>query len=225
MSPLPVEMVDRWRDRAEPQPGEGTFYWHMLVGRYPQVRAIAREAQDRLTQFSGLHFTPAKWLHMTALAVSSTDSMSLDQGHAILVETSRLLATAPPIPVTLSRILYHPQAIMLAAEPSALLQPVRDAVQSATQAITGRQGNTEGPTAWTPHVTIAYSTADQPAAPLIDALGRRLPPCDVTIDSVSLVIQHGPERLWDWQHIGSALLLGEGDPTSARSESATTRYS
>jgi 2'-5' RNA ligase len=206
MSPLPVEMVDRWHNRAEPQPGQGTYYWHMLVGRYPQVRAIAREAQDRLAPFRGLHFTPAKWLHMTTHVVGSTESMPLDQGHAMLAETARLLADVPLITVTLGRILYHPQAIMLGVEASEPLKPIRDAVLSATQTITGQHVDDS---LWIPHVTIAYSTADQSAAPLINALGKRLPPCDVTIDSVSLVIQHGPERLWDWQHLGSALLLGE----------------
>ena len=76
MSPLPTQMVDRWRNRTKPQPGQGTFYWHMLIGRYPQ--AIAREAQERLAPFSGLHYTPLRWLHITTLVVGSTDDMSLD---------------------------------------------------------------------------------------------------------------------------------------------------
>jgi hypothetical protein len=29
---------------------------------------------------------------------------------------------------------------------------------------------------------------------------------DVGIESVSLVVQRGPERLWDWHHIGTAWL-------------------
>lgn len=209
MSPLPVEMIDRWRNRVEPQPGEGTIYWHMLVGRYPQVRALAREAQHRLAPFSGLHFTPAKWLHMTALVVGSADSKSLDQTQPLLTEASRLLIDVPPVTVTLGRVLYHPQAIMLGVEPAENLRPIRDAVETVTREVTGHEGYTEGPATWTPHVTIAYSTADQPAAPLIEALGKQLDPCQITIDSVSLVIQHGPERVWDWQPVGASLLLGE----------------
>ncbi|MFF0309266.1 2'-5' RNA ligase family protein [Streptosporangium sp. NPDC004379] len=187
------------------------FYWHLLIGRYPQVRAMAQEARDRLAPFSGLHYTPAKWLHMTALVVGPTGSVSLDQGHTMLTEVSRLLADVPPVTVTLGRILYHPQAIMLGVESASELKPIRDAVQTAAETVTGRQAHTGGAAPWTPHATIAYSTADQPAAPLIEALETCLPPRELTLDSVSLVIQHGPERLWDWQHVGSALLLGEGD--------------
>jgi hypothetical protein len=48
-----------------------------------------------------------------------------------------------------------------------------------------------------PHITICYSTADQPARPLIDALGLELPSRDVQISALQLVIQRGPERLRD----------------------------
>lgn len=211
MSPLPVRMEDRWAHRAEPRPGEGVFYWHLLVGRYPQVRTMAQEARDRLAPFSGLHYTPAKWLHMTTLVVGPPDSVSLAQGHAMLTEVSRLLAEVSPVTVTLGRILYHPQAIMLGVESASELKPIRDAVRTAAEAIIGRRERIGGATTWTPHITIAYSTADQPAAPLIEALETSLPARELTLDSVSLVIQHGPERLWNWQHVGSALLLGEGD--------------
>src|SRR5437868_11949630 len=127
MSPLPAEMVDRWRDRADTRPGEGTFYWHMLIGQYPQARAIAREAQDRLAAFPGLHFTPIRWLHMTTLVIGSTDSLPIAQAQIMLAETSRLLAGLPPITVTLGRVLYHPQAVMLGVDPSNLLAPLHDA--------------------------------------------------------------------------------------------------
>ena len=42
MNGLPAEMIDRWQDRAEPAPGEGLIYWHMLVGIDPDVIALAR---------------------------------------------------------------------------------------------------------------------------------------------------------------------------------------
>src|SRR5262249_44451737 len=42
---LPVQMIDRWQDRAEAAPGEGLIYWHMLVGTDPGVIALVREAR------------------------------------------------------------------------------------------------------------------------------------------------------------------------------------
>jgi hypothetical protein len=35
--------------------------------------------------------------------------------------------------------------------------------------------------------------------PIITALGGAMPSCQVTVESVSLVAQHGPERAWAWE--------------------------
>ena len=51
MNGLPDEMIDRWQDRAEPAPGEGLIYWHMLVGADPDVGALAQEVRRRLAPF------------------------------------------------------------------------------------------------------------------------------------------------------------------------------
>ena len=49
-----------------------------------------------------------------------------------------------------------------------------------------------------PHITVAYSTARQPAKPIIRALGGSLPERQVQLREVSLVNQRGLERDWDW---------------------------
>jgi hypothetical protein len=37
-------------------------------------------------------------------------------------------------------------------------------------------------------------------------LGTRLPGCDIDISALSLVIQHGPERAWDWSIVSTIRL-------------------
>jgi hypothetical protein len=96
---------------------------------------------------------------------------------------------------------------MLAFTPEGALDPVHHAVRQATLAATGRTGSVTGPAErWTPHMTISYSTGKQPMAPIAGALGREVPRCDITVRAVSLVIQWGPERLWNWQPVGTATL-------------------
>ncbi|MGI5324640.1 2'-5' RNA ligase family protein [Actinomadura nitritigenes] len=210
MSPLPTQMVNRWQNRREPGPGQGTVYWHMLVGDQPGARDVADAAQERLADFTGLHMTPIKWLHITTLVVGSTNEISDDQQQDMLRTASSLFAEIPPLTVTLGRILYHPEAIILAIRPTEALEQVRAAIQSATLKVTGREGHTEGPAQWLPHMTIAYSETEQPAQPLINALGRQLPNREITINAVSLVVQRGAERLWDWHPVGRAILRGRG---------------
>jgi hypothetical protein len=67
---------------------------------------------------------------------------------------------------------------------------------------------------------VAYSTEDQPDDPIIAALGRELPAGQITIDSVSLVAQHGPEREWAWQPLVTIALRA---PVTAPSPSGSSR--
>ncbi|MEU8306893.1 2'-5' RNA ligase family protein [Actinomadura sp. NPDC048955] len=206
MSPLPTRMVNRWQNRQEPGPGQGTLYWHILVGDQPEARDLAHTAQKRLAGFRGLHMTPIEWLHITTLVVGPTGETTTEQQRTMLTAASQLLAALPPVTVTLSRVLYHPEAIAVAAHPSDPLRQIRAAVQTATLNVTGHEGHTEGSAQWTPHMTLAYSESDQPADPIIAALGRKVQAAEFNINTVTLVAQQGPERLWDWRPIGTVAL-------------------
>jgi 2'-5' RNA ligase len=191
-------MIDRWQDRPEPAPGEGLIYWHMLVGTDPDVIALARAARRKLAPFTGLHLTPYAWLHMTALIAGPASEISGEHIRQMAITAGRRLANFAPITVTVGKILFHSEAIMLAVQPAEALLPVLEAVRDATQEVTGRPGRTGSKLPWTPHITIAYSTAHQPAEPIITALGPSLPERKVQISTVSVVNQQGPERSWDW---------------------------
>ena len=78
----------------------------------------------------------------------------------------------------------------------------------ATAALAGTAEDTTS--AWMPHLTVCYSTGEQPAAPVIAELGKAIPACEVTIDRISLVVQNGPEQLWDWRIAGAARLGANG---------------
>jgi 2'-5' RNA ligase len=179
----------------------------MLFRDNPAVRATARKAQARLASFRDLHMTPEEWLHATALVAGTTDDIPGEDLELLLSEARQHLCSIQPIGVAISRVLYHPEAIMLGFTPEGALDPIHRAVRQATLTVTGRTGSVTGPTArWTPHITISYSTGQQPMAPIAAALGREVPRCDITVRAVSLVIQWGPERLWNWQPVGTAHL-------------------
>jgi 2'-5' RNA ligase len=209
MSPIPTDTRDRWKNRVQLDSAKGAIYWHILFRGYPAVRATVKNAQAQLAAFHGLHMTPEKWLHATALVAGTTEEIVDDELDLMLSEAKRSLRTVRPIKVSIAEVLYHPEAIMLGFTPEGALDPIHIAVRNATLAVTGRMGTVTGPTdRWTPHLTISYSTTEQPMAPLVSALGREVPMCDVTVDTVSLVIQWGAEQLWDWQPVGTAKLGG-----------------
>ncbi|WP_209634629.1 2'-5' RNA ligase family protein [Kibdelosporangium banguiense] len=200
-------MRDRWANRPGATIDRGTVYWHVLLHAYPEARAAAMQVQEVLASFTGFHLTPPEWLHMTTLVVGSTDEITREQMAGMLSEARQLLGQVAPIPVTLDKILYHPEAIMLRVHPAETLQPILVAAQRATQIATGRTGSFEGPSpSWVPHMTVGYSTAEQPTAPIVAALGKTVQECRVRIDALTLVIQWGPERLWHWEPVGTARL-------------------
>lgn len=205
MSPLPAHFTDRWRDRTGEPSFEDAVCWHVLLGEQAAVREVAADARHRLAGFGGLHWTPMRWLHMTVLLAGPAADIGQDARQEMVATARSRLAATAPVTVTLSRVFYHPEAIVLGVSPASALSPVFDAAQAATRDVTGSSGDTS---AWTPHLTLCYSTSGQPAAPIIAALGKSLPPCEVTIDTLSLVVQNGPELLWDWQRVGDARLLG-----------------
>jgi 2'-5' RNA ligase len=198
MTALPTQMIDRWEHRADPGPGQATVYWHVLMRDHPQVIALAREAQQRLASFPGLHMTPLEWLHMTTMVAGPAERFTPGQLDLMAETAAKLLADVPPITVTLGRILYHPEAIMLGVGSARALAPIRNAAATATNLAASNRRVESDVANWTPHVTICYSISHQPAAPLIAALGKNLPACEVQVNALSLVIQHGPERSWDW---------------------------
>jgi 2'-5' RNA ligase len=202
---LPDQMINRWQNRAEPAPGQGTVYWHMLMHDHPEVAELARQARQRLSGFTGLHFTPLEKLHLTTLVAGPSEEFSKARLRQTIETAAQLLADTPPVTVTLSRIGYHPEAIVLAVAPATALAPIHDAARAATEHASGTSQNGQSPD-WSPHVTICYSTANQPARPIIDALGLELPSRMIQVSALSLVIQHGPERDWNWTIVGTIRL-------------------
>jgi hypothetical protein len=88
-------------------------------------------------------------------------------------------------------VLYHPEAIILAVEPVDTLHAIRRSIDSATSMVIGGEAD-EGATArWVPHMTVGYSTASQPADPIIAALGTSIPARRLVVEAVTLVVQWG----------------------------------
>jgi 2'-5' RNA ligase len=200
-------MEDHWLLQPDVDPGRARLMWFMLVGDCPQVAELARLGQRRLAGLDGLDLVPQQWLHMTTLIAGFADEITPDQVGVMADEARRLLASTPPVTITLGQVLYHPRAIMLGVGPPSALDPVLRAARQATRSATGRGGELYGEP-WTPHITLAYSNAARPAGPVIDALGRELPRRQAAVPAVSLVSQ-APEQLWTWDLV-TQVPLGTG---------------
>jgi 2'-5' RNA ligase len=210
MSPLPVQFTDRWGSQRTAPSYADSLCWHILLGDSPGARAAAREAQRRLARFGGFQLTPQRWLHMSVMLAGTADKITPAQRARMPAAAGKTLAGTPPVTVTLERVFYSPEGIALGVTPAGALAPLLDAARTATMEATSQAGSSgRSGSGWTPHVTIGYSTGEQQAAPVIAALGKRLTPREVTVRRLSLVVQNGPEDLWDWHVEGFAELSGQ----------------
>jgi 2'-5' RNA ligase len=207
MSPLPARFTGRWDNQARLSYDDAVC-WHVLLGGDSAVQAAAASARKRLSRFTGLHMTPPQWLHVTIMRAGTSDVISPGDMSRMLDRAQAQLAQAAPVTVTFQRVLYHPEAIVLAATPASALAPLLTAARTATREVLGTDPGDIGGDGFAPHLTLCYSTSEQPAAPVIAELGKTLPPCQVTISELSLVVQDGPEDQWNWRVAGSARLLG-----------------
>ena len=220
---LPDQMTNRWARRRDAELGEQTLYWHVLMRDHPEVSDLAMQARERLAPFPGLHMTPPEWLNMTVMVAGPAAQFTRRHLRSMVQSATQRLEGVPPMRVRLGKILYHPEAIMLAVTPQDDLAPLRAAAGTAT-AETGLFPGRQDDDVWTPHVTLCYSTSQQPAQPIINGLGLHLPGRSFAIDSLSLVIQDGPERQWSWTVFGSVRvgwrLVAEPGPLEESSRGA-----
>jgi 2'-5' RNA ligase len=206
VNPLPTQMANHWRQRPGRRPGRLLYHWHMLFHDQPEARRLAATAQAKLAGLPGLDMVGDQWLHLTTLVAGFADEVPQASVDAMVAQARQALAGVAPIPVTLGRVFFHPEAVVLGVEPPEALRPVLDAVAAAT-----RSAGCDGHAAtepWLPHVSVAYSHGTGPAAPVIAALGQRLPATEIAIKSVSLVAQTQVGRSWQWQPVAEVRLGG-----------------
>lgn len=206
MSPLPAQMTDHWAVQPGTDIGRQQLMWPITFGADDAAAELARKAHQRLAGIPGLDLVPLRWLHLTTLTSGPADDIAPDELTGMIKDAKRLLAAIPPITITLGRVLYHPRAVMLDAGPAGPFQPVIEVIEAATRNAGCAATLYHDP--WRPHITLAYSNATRPAAPIIEALGRNLDASTVTIRSVSLVTQ-SPSQRWTWNHIAALALAAD----------------
>lgn len=207
MSSLPDQMSTHWWQRPHRRPGRAEYHWHMLFGGQPKVLELAALAQRKLDGLPGLDLVPLQWLHLTTLVVGYADQVPKPAVTSMVDTATNLMADIEPIEVSLGRVYYHPEAVVLLVDPPGALDPVLSAVSIAAREA-GCEGR-PGTDPWVPHISVAYSNGSFPAGPAFAALGRRVPETEITISSVSLVAQTQVGHSWQWEPVAD-VTLGAG---------------
>ncbi|QXJ20656.1 2'-5' RNA ligase family protein [Actinomadura graeca] len=189
-------MRDHWWWRPGWQAGRRMYTWHFTFDGRHDVHRLVLAYQQRLAHISGLDPIPLEWLHLTTQGLAFADEITDETVDAVVAAVRARLADVPPATVTVGPAIVDPEVVRLRVEPAGALVPVRSAIRAAITEVVGEVGEGEE---WHPHISVSYSNADGPLAPIAAVLAEELPPVHAQIDEVQLIILGRDEHCYTWE--------------------------
>jgi hypothetical protein len=178
----------------------------------PETQALAASARVRLAGLPGFDLIPAQWLHLTMQGVGFADEVTDEDLAAITVAARAALAAVSPVTVSIGPPVAVGEGVTCHASPATALDPVRNAVRAGIAGVWGPDRVPEA-AEWTPHVSVAYASADGSAEPFEAALDGLTTTAEVTVRSVDLIKLGRDQRLYEWETITTLPLGGASVPT------------
>jgi 2'-5' RNA ligase len=199
----PGQHADRVRDHWWWRPGWRVgrrFYaFHVTFEDQPELFRLAVGYRLALADAPAVTLIPDQWLHLTMQGIGFTDEITDTIVTAIANETRAVLADVPAFEVELGEVIVADEAIVMPTTPAAPICELRTAIRSAIGRVLGDDQVPENADRFRPHVSVAYLTADGPAAPYVEAVTEAKPePARVLINHVDLIEMHRDRRMYEW---------------------------
>lgn len=188
-----------WYWRPGWQPGARFYTFHVTWRDQPSVQELGAHARERLAGIPGLDPVPGEWLHLTMQGIGFAQEVSDADLRAITAAARSRLASVAPVRVVLPPPRAASEGVATHAVPDGVLDQVRDAVRAAIGDAWGT-GRVPESSAWTPHVSFAYASAEGPAAP-VDAVLRGLPGAVAMVSAVDLILLGRDRRVYEWDTV------------------------
>ncbi|QNP72600.1 2'-5' RNA ligase family protein [Streptomyces roseirectus] len=200
-------MADHWWWRPGWRQGTRFLTWHLTFDGQPEVRCLAGQWREHLALLPGLDLVPDQWLHLTMQGVGFADQVSDADTAAIVTAAGKRLATVSSFEITIDRPAVTPEAIRWEAEPGQPVAAVRDALRAAIGDVWSDVP--EQADGFAPHISIAYSNSDGPAAPVLDTVATApSAPARARITSAELILLNRDHRMYEWEPVASVPLDG-----------------
>ncbi|WJY43265.1 2'-5' RNA ligase family protein (plasmid) [Streptomyces sp. P9-2B-2] len=191
-------MTNHWWWRPGWGPGSRFFTFHFTFRQANDLHRLAAEYRRALADVDGLDLVPDESLHLTTQGLDFTDRVPDGDLRAILTAAQHRLAALPAFDLTVHRPEITPEAVRWEAAPSGPPAAVRTALRDAIGTVW--KTVPEPADGFGPHVTIAYSSADGPAAPVRAALDTvKAAPVTVHVDHVELIVLHRDRQMYEWE--------------------------
>ncbi|MFI1014383.1 2'-5' RNA ligase family protein [Streptomyces sp. NPDC020965] len=198
-------MANHWWWRPGWGPGTRFYAWHLTFDDAPDVHRYLAEARGVLDGVPGLDLVPDQWLHLTMQGVGDVQDVSPDDVQAISQAAARRITDIPVFDLRLGAPMITPEAVASLVEPAEPVRALRAAIRDAIREVWQRVPEDED--GFVPHVSVAYSNGDGPAAPVqtaLDTLDAEPPTCTVT--HADLIAIGRDEQMYTWETIARAPL-------------------
>lgn len=185
--PHATEIRRHWYWRPGWHVGSRFYTWHVTFEGLPEVTALAAEYRSLLAGQPTLDVIPTQWLHLTMQGLGFVDQIDDDDVDAIVAAARVRCSALDPMVLTLGAPHVDPESIQIAVEPAEPVRRLRSAIRASIADVWGPEKVPEPAEPYSPHISLAYTNADGPAAPLVAALatlpgpvgrrcGERMPP-------------------------------------------------
>jgi 2'-5' RNA ligase len=199
-------MADHWFWRPGWAVRRRFYTWHLTFADSTDLHRLAADYRKALEPLPGLDLIPDQWIHLTMQGVGFIDEVAEDDVDAIVAAAEMRLAAVPPFMLEFDRPIVTPEAIQWRVDPAGPNQ-VRDALRAAIGDVWTEVPEQAG--GFKAHVSIAYSNATGPQAPIQAALERvESAPAVVRVSEAQLIVLHRDNRMYEWVEYATVLLRG-----------------
>ncbi|WP_228044482.1 2'-5' RNA ligase family protein [Streptomyces ferrugineus] len=199
-------MRNHWWWRPGWSMGRRFYTWHLTFEGQADVHRLADEYRSALAPLGdALTPIPDKWLHLTMQGIGFVGEVKEQDVHAVVDAARARLAAVPAFDLQIGPEVLDPEAVLLHVRPDGPVRAVRDAIRAAIGEALGEvPEKAEG---FTPHVSVAYSAGDGPAAPIAEVLaGLSLAPAQARISGAELIVLHRDNLMYEWESFAMAPL-------------------
>ncbi|MEU6072517.1 2'-5' RNA ligase family protein [Micromonospora sp. NPDC047074] len=186
------------------RPGWGVgsrFYtWHITFDGQPEVDELADQYRSLLSPHPSLDVIPNRWLHLTMQGIGFVQDVPVEDVDAIVAAAQDHCAQLAPFQLTIGAPHVDPESIQIAVDPVEPVRQLRAAIRAAIADVWGPDRVPEAAEPYNPHLSLAYTNTDAPAAPLIEAL-EDAPQlgADAVIDACQLIVLNRDEGMYVWE--------------------------
>jgi 2'-5' RNA ligase len=162
---------DHWWWRPGWQAGRRLYTWHLTFQGQHELHRLVGAYQDALV-LPGLDLVPLEWLHLTMQSVGFTDEVSERQVRQVVAAAEQRCGALARFTLTLGPAQVDQEGVTLPVVPQGPVRWLRMAVRGAVAEVLGVERVPERAERFWPHVSVAYSNANGPAAPIIGRVER-----------------------------------------------------